>query len=69
MGSPLHQEIDGVPPSPSPPRETKLGFGPNADRQKLQRWLPENVAARQTSAMTMNPRDEFAEALRASWAA
>jgi hypothetical protein len=32
--------------------------------QKLQRGLPENVAARQTSAMTMNPRDEFAEALR-----
>ena len=44
-------------------RATKSWYvGPNADRQKLRRWFPENVAARQCSAMT--PRDEFGEALR-----
>jgi putative DNA primase/helicase len=36
--------------------------GPKADMQKLRRWFPENIAARQSSAMT--PREEFSEALR-----
>lgn len=35
--------------------------GPNADMDKLQRWLPENVQDQQGPAMT--PREEFAEAL------
>jgi putative DNA primase/helicase len=44
-------------------RATKSWYvGPNADIPKLRRWFPENVAARQSSAMT--PREEFAEALR-----
>ncbi len=36
--------------------------GPMADLEKLKRWWPENVPSQQTPAM--NPRDEFAEALR-----
>ena len=36
--------------------------GPMADREKLQRWLPENVPTRQAPAM--DPREEFADALR-----
>jgi phage/plasmid primase-like uncharacterized protein len=35
---------------------------PTADRDKLQRWLPENVKNQQAPAMT--PREEFAEALQ-----
>jgi hypothetical protein len=62
MGSPLHQEIHGILPFPPPPRETKLVFGPNADTQKMRWRVPENVAARRSSAM--NPREEFAETLR-----
>jgi putative DNA primase/helicase len=37
--------------------------GPKADRERLQRWLPDNVPAQQAPAMS--PREEFAEALRA----
>jgi len=37
--------------------------GANADRSRLQRWLPENIAGQQGPAMS--PRDEFAAALRA----
>ena len=36
--------------------------GPKANRDKLQRWLPDNVPGQQAPAM--NPREEFAEALR-----
>jgi len=36
--------------------------GPNADMDKLQRWLPNNVHGEQGPAM--KPRDEFADALR-----
>jgi len=36
--------------------------GPKADMEKLQRWLPDNVPAQQAPAM--NPREEFADALR-----
>jgi putative DNA primase/helicase len=36
--------------------------GAKADKSRLQRWLPENVAGQQGPAMS--PRDEFAEALR-----
>ncbi|CAI10570.1 plasmid-specific DNA primase (plasmid) [Aromatoleum aromaticum EbN1] len=36
--------------------------GPKADMEKLQRWLPDNVPAQQAAAM--NPREEFADALR-----
>jgi len=37
--------------------------GPSGDMGKLQKWLPDNVAAQQGPAMT--PIEEFAEALRA----
>jgi Antirestriction protein len=36
--------------------------GANANKSRLQRWLPENVPGQQGPAMS--PRDEFAEALR-----
>ncbi|EAU7918053.1 DUF1738 domain-containing protein [Salmonella enterica] len=36
--------------------------GPNADMDKLQRWLPDNVPTQQSPAVT--PEDEFAEALK-----
>jgi antirestriction protein ArdC/phage/plasmid primase-like uncharacterized protein len=36
--------------------------GPKADIEKLQRWLPDNVPAQQAPAM--DPREEFADALR-----
>ena len=36
--------------------------GSKADMARLQRWLPESMAAQQAPAMT--PRDEFADALR-----
>src|ERR1043166_8934798 len=36
--------------------------GPNANMEKLRRWFPEYVTARQSSAMS--PREEFADALR-----
>lgn len=36
--------------------------GPNADMQRLSRWLPDNVNSQQSPAMS--PREEFAEALK-----
>ena len=36
--------------------------GPNADMEKLQRWLPGNVSSEQSPAM--NPQEEFTEALQ-----
>ena len=36
--------------------------GPKADMERLHRWLPDKMPAEQAPAM--NPRDEFAEALR-----
>lgn len=36
--------------------------GPEADMERLKKWLPENVRTEQLPAMT--PREEFAEALR-----
>lgn len=38
--------------------------GPNADMEKLKKWLPEAVAVEQTPAL--NPREEFADTLRAA---
>ena len=36
--------------------------GPNADMERLMRWMPENVPSQQEPAMS--PREEFSEALR-----
>ena len=37
-------------------------IGPDGDREKLARWLPENVPQQQSPAIS--PREEFAEAMR-----